>query len=785
MRRLQLLGKSKNFLKSSNKHKDPSQAEPLIDNSQDIKDGEGTCCKTEIQICEESGLLKLPEKILLMILEDLDNETLTRLCLVNSFLYRIITDNFLYKIVKLRSKLSLLKFNALIHSEFHTFNSKAYTLNSNSQNARFLTQTVEFINPQCQDSLLKYSKYHNKQGADHSVIGGSYSYSNNPISFSPKVRPSHPDSKKSESDTNLGTKNAVHSTNHSSQSSHSNHTSKLSKKTIAFLETLNKLEYKYSHYTYIELMLDIIDYLPNLSHIIMSKVEPNFKIPLWYSAFNDGSKDFFRKIIKGQQSLNNNDLRTFQVSQQFLNDYERKFYSLQRFRTLEIQGISDPVTKNKPIVPLRYNMLCCFGIVNELILDNLIIDIESLDTPMEFLPLYIRNEQKTASQKELYDLHSTYNTLTLRECHVVPGNGILRLFHTYFQGVTNVSLLNLTSKFDLLLCNCFPALKDLTIDCNSRCFTHTSLVSDDYYYKEINEQEPFDEDDTTSVAETLLDKPVRHILQVPPPTTATVLSLNLNYISRTTNDKSSAMLTKKPSIITHSQSDFFHMTRIPNFHFCYHYHKKLFERIPSRNVNINVINIPFTNVHPLSPIGYWEKVVHKILNNDQETLIAYHQNESHENELRTFDAEEPSREGHYLWDDAILDCMKGCLIQLKKKPEYKDLDIESFIQNLDIDNNFNNFQNYQNFVDIPNVNLYCFLKQLSKFRSVKIQLLRKWLFCTPRTRYDWELLLKPVLNVRVPIEVREKDGYVLYSYGSSSFGQKKKGNSNIVTPSRI
>ncbi|SMN19501.1 similar to Saccharomyces cerevisiae YNL311C SKP2 F-box protein of unknown function predicted to be part of an SCF ubiquitin protease complex [Maudiozyma saulgeensis] len=779
MRRLQLLGKSKNFLKSSNKYKDLSQTE-VLEREKPCNNSNVTTNNnnSDLKSIYGSGLLNLPKKILLMILEDLDNETLTKLCLVNSFLYQIITDNFIYKVVKLESKLSLLKFNALIHSEFHTTSS----ITSGSQNARFLTQTIEFINPQCQDSLLKYSKYHNKNGADHSIIGGSYSYTANPIASSPKVRSSNTDNKKTLINNNDTIKfNHEQSNNHSSFLS--NDCTKLNKKTLEFLETLNKLEYKYSHYTYIELMLDIIDYLPNLSHIILSKVEPNFKIPLWYSAFNDGSKDFFRKIIKGQQSLNNNDLRSFQVSPDFLNDYERKFYSLQRFKTLEIQAISDPTKKGVPIVPLRFNMLCCFGIINELILDNVIIDTESLDTPMEFLPLYIRKEQKSSSQKDIYDLHSTYNTLTLRQCHIVPGNGILRLFHSYFQGVTNVRLLCLTSKFDLLLCNCFPALKDLTIDCNSRSFTHTSLVNDEYYYKEINEQQPFDEDDTASVAETLLDKPVQHILQVPPPTTAVVLSLNLNYISRTTIDKSSAMSAKEPSMITHSQSDFFHMTRVPSFHYCYHYYKKLFERIPSRNVNINVINIPFTNVFPLSPLSYWEKILNKILSNDQETLIAYHQNEGHENESQNTDNDAaPSRS--YQWDESVLNCLKECLVQLKKKPEHKNLDIEAFISNLDIDNIFDNFQNYQNFMDIPNVNLYCFLKQLSKFKSVKIQLLRKWLFCTPRTRYDWELLLKPVLNVRVPIEVRERDGYILYSYGLSTVGQKKN-NSNIVTPSRI
>lgn len=85
-------------------------------------------------------------------------------------------------------------------------------------------------------------------------------------------------------------------------------------------------------------MLDIIDYLPNLTRVILSDVEPNFKIPLWYSVFNDGSRDFFKKIIKGQQSITNEDLRTFQLSKKFVKEYESKYYSLPRLKILEIKA---------------------------------------------------------------------------------------------------------------------------------------------------------------------------------------------------------------------------------------------------------------------------------------------------------------------------------------------------------------------------------------------------------------------------------------------------------------
>ena len=143
MRRLQLLGKSKNFLKNSTKYRDLSQTEPP-EEQRCFEDHTDTNVDSNLKLVDVSGLLSLPEKILLMILEDLDNKTLTTLCLVNSFLYRIISDNCLYKVVKLTSKLSLLRFNALIHSEFHTINSIS-SVTSGSQNARFLTQTIDFI----------------------------------------------------------------------------------------------------------------------------------------------------------------------------------------------------------------------------------------------------------------------------------------------------------------------------------------------------------------------------------------------------------------------------------------------------------------------------------------------------------------------------------------------------------------------------------------------------------------------------------------------------------------
>ena len=547
-------------------------------------------------------------------------------------------------------------------------------------------------------------------------------------------------------------------------------------------------------------MLDIIDYLPNLMHVKLTQIDKTFKIPLWYSVFNDGSKEFMKKIIRGQQSITIDDLRTFQISESFAKQYERQFYSLQRIKKLELQGALENGTD--VIVPLRSNLLCCFGIINELILENLVIDKISLDTPMEFLPLYLRKETKPCNsnvsnysnsgrndsekssshlekgsnhhhannqrpqrvESSSYTVNSTYTALTLKSCDIIAGNGILRLFQSYFKDVKRLSLLNLLSKYDLLIVNCFSSLTDLTIDCNSKCFINEMYVPEEYYYDQNNiPVDPYNESslysDCISMTETLLDDPGESILQSPPPTSFVVMSLNLNYINRTITDIQNNK--RKPSMLTRDQGQFFQSIRVPAFHCFFHYYKNLWDRLPYRSININIVNIPFTNVFPLSPGDFIENMLQQSDNipnycidnddinyhsADQETLIAFR------NHLEAPD---------YYWNDNIRQCITDILHRIR---DVSMEQIESVVGNIDTDL-FNNYQNYKYFKDIPNLNLYYFLQSLSKFRSVRIQMLRKFVNCTVRTRYDWELLLEPVLNVNVPIEVTDRDGIKLYSYG--------------------
>lgn len=714
-------------------------------------------------------LLSLPDKILCKILVELDLSTLLKLCHLNSRLYSIITNEFLFnhprRNIKLFDKMALLKFNALIHAEFKTANMLRGYKNYTNKIARFLVTTIEFVNPQCQDSLLKYSRFYNKQ--DHlSLIGGSFNLDS--ITSSPS-----------------SITNSYYRTNNTQSISKN-------KKASQTIDLLDKLEIKYSHYTYIELMLDIIDYLPNLMHVKLTQIDKNFKIPLWYSVFNDGSKEFMKKIIRGQQSITIDDLRTFQISDSFAKQYECQFYSLQRIKRLELQGALENGTD--VTVPLRSNLLCCFGIITELILENLVIDKLSLDTPMEFLPLYLRKEIKINNstvnnysdsgsnysdnrsihhkmkhrqqcmESLSYTVNSTYTALTLKSCNIIAGNGILRLFQSYFKDVKRLSLFNLLSKYDLLIVNCFPSLTDLTIDCNSKCFIDEMYVPEEYYYDQRNvPMDPYNESslhsDCISMTETLLDDPGESILQSPPPTSFVVMSLNLNYINRTITDIQNNK--RKPSMLTGEQGQFFQSIRVPAFHCFFHYYKNLWDRLPYKSININIINIPFTNVFPLSPgkfienmLQHSDNIPNYCLDNedihyhsaDQETLIAFRNNH-----------EAPD----YYWNSNIKQCISDILNRIRGVPTEQ---IESIVANIDTDL-FNNYQNYKCFKDIPNLNLYYFLQSLSKFKSVKIQMLRKFVNCTVRTRYDWELLLDPVLNVNVPIEVTDKDGIKLYSYG--------------------
>lgn len=681
-------------------------------------------------------LLNLPSKLLSQIIGQLDVNTLLSLCQVNSELYELISNDFLYHRIILDNKLSLLKFNALIHSEFRTSSALAeeHCCKRASQNVRFLVRSIEFRNPQCQDSLLKYSKYYRSNASGQEFLAGSYGFDND---LTPTI-------------SNSRTCNLSENSGSSSR----RHSDKLDHAISERYRNLYKLECQFSQYTYIELMLDIIDYLPNLSQIVLDNVQPGFKVPLWYSVLNDGSRDFFKKIISGQQSMNCKDLRTFEISADFASKYEDRFHLLPRVKRLEIRAALDKRTKRQ--VHLKPNLLCCFGIIDELILQNVIIDSESLEAPLEFVPFHLRLERPG-----VYDLHSTVRSLTLKSCEIMPGNGILTRFYDYFKCVRELQLLEVISKFDMLLCNCFPSLTELTIDCSSPCFTSEKVVNDDYYYEKedvFGSSEQILDSDQASLPETLFDQPINYYVAAPPPTSPVVLALQLKYLTKTTVQSQAGA--KKAAQVTKSQNDFFKSSKVPEFHRFFHYNKKLWDRLPRKNININIINIPFTNVFPMSPQLYCEKLLAP-LDDDQQTLLP-----------PRVSLLADGRDKEHYWDCAVKECLLDSARDSTAIASYYDSNVEDLINDIDPEI-LNNLENFKMFQDIPNLNAWFFLKSLSEFKSVRIHMLKQWLFCTPRSRFDWEILLKPVLNVNVPVEVRDRDGVVLYSYGSKKLPKKR------------
>ncbi|CUS25007.1 LAQU0S23e00936g1_1 [Lachancea quebecensis] len=729
MKRLQLFGRGKvdpresyRPLPSTSKSSAKSNASHRVNNG--------------LKQNENSGLFQLPSKVLDQILDLLDTQTLLSLCLVHSKLYNIISNKFLYERVVLKDKVALLKFAALIHCESHTVDALMREREGSlSQNLRFLVRSLEFVNPYYQDSLLKYSKFCGKDQS--TTIGGSYKISN---SSTIKDIQSLARGRSGESSNHTGSSGVSRERSQSSESKSWQNTnrspSSLKEKTYTPLgsffdssstSSISRMIEKYENHTYIELMLDIIDFCPNVTSIILSDIQHGFKVPLWYSVLNDGSKDFFKRIIKGQQSMNRDDIMSFQLSSYWISDYEEKYHTFPRFKKLELKGCND-----KPPVILRSNMLSCFGVFEELSLKNMAIDAESLDTPFEYVPFYMK-----IGVKGLLDLHLPVTTLSIDRCEIIPGNGIMKLMCSYFHRVKNLKLLSLKSKYDLILTRCFPNLAHVTIDCNSDCFKYERVVGDAYYHQEADCELP----DDRSVTETLVDFTVAQELIIPPATTPIVLAMNGGYIKR-----SSGVGGRKPGIISELQEQYFTNMRVPPFHYFYHYYKSIWDRIPNRNVSIKIVNIPFTNVFPLPPDIYWRQL-ESYADDDSQTLCGNSRNLEGGNESQW-------------WNERIAQCINDATAATP----YEEDDRQNRVNGHHL---WNNYQNAHIFKDIPNVNVWLFLKSLSNFKSVEIEMLKKWLFCTPRTRYDWELLLKPILNGRVPVTVRDHDGFVLYKYGTT------------------
>ncbi|ONH67672.1 F-box protein SKP2 [Cyberlindnera fabianii] len=183
---------------------------------------------------------------------------------------------------------------------------------------------------------------------------------------------------------------------------------------------------------YITLLLEVVSLLPNLSEISLRQISPGFQFPEWTST-----------------------LKTYAL--------EHNYYpTLRRLRMSSEFGWS---------IPLRPNLLWPFGLIDELILYDMVIDSHSLTKPAL---LTLSNENgplvsKDAAILESNNRWSPIQSLTLSSCSIASSGS--RLLAGYFREVRSLRLVSLKSHYDLLLAHCFPHLETLYIDLNSKCFS--------------------------------------------------------------------------------------------------------------------------------------------------------------------------------------------------------------------------------------------------------------------------------------------------------------------------
>lgn len=184
--------------------------------------------------------------------------------------------------------------------------------------------------------------------------------------------------------------------------------------------------------SYISVMLEIISLLPNLSHINLSEISPGFQFPEWASS-----------------------LKTYA--------HEHNYYpSIKKLSLSSESGWN---------IALRPNLLWSFGLIEELHITDIIIDSSSLLRPHL---LTVSNENGPLITKQALNrtnpiTWSPIRRLTLSSCSIASNGS--RYLQGYFKQVDTLKLVHLRSHYDLLLSHCFPNLKDLTIDLNSKGFS--------------------------------------------------------------------------------------------------------------------------------------------------------------------------------------------------------------------------------------------------------------------------------------------------------------------------
>lgn len=184
--------------------------------------------------------------------------------------------------------------------------------------------------------------------------------------------------------------------------------------------------------SYISLCLEVIALLPNLTDVSLLNISPGFAFPDWTSS-----------------------LKTYA--------HEHNYYPTVRRLSLSSEaGWS---------ISLRPNLIWPFGIIEELALSEMIIDSGSMLKPAL---LTVANEQgplisKAALKSQSITTWSPIKILSLTSCSIASNGS--RYLAGYFREVHTLKLISMKSHYDILLSHCFPGLKSLFIDLNSRAFS--------------------------------------------------------------------------------------------------------------------------------------------------------------------------------------------------------------------------------------------------------------------------------------------------------------------------
>ncbi|AGO11608.1 AaceriADL174Cp [[Ashbya] aceris (nom. inval.)] len=653
------------------------------------------------------GLLDLPPKVLQRIARYLDKRSLLALGSTSKYLYEGFCHRLIYRNVTIESKEQLLKFNATLTSSL-----RALSVGDSKTRGQWhadAVSSIEFVNPQSNDSLpSSYGSFN--QGTAHTLYGSSVMGGSQRKSYSPRPPRINPD----------GSRHKHMLAMFGPYSDPDAH--------------FNCLESEYVQYTYLDLMVAALDRLPNLQRVTLSEIAPSFTVPIRFSVLNDGSTAFSKLVENPRRSMTREDLRDFKLSSTWLREYNKKYRNLPSYRTLELRA-----TRCRVPVYLRPNLLCCFGIFEELILYNFALSTESFDTPFEYLPMQI-----VERSRGVWDLSSPASSLVLDACYVVPGSGIMPGLHSYFAQVSRLALFDIRSLSDILLCKCLPALCELSIDCTSTCFINHEPVETEYYIgasSELNAQ------DSESTVETLVERIAPLNLLAPPPTTAVIILLNHGILSRSTH-----AYPIKAGSITIEQENYFTSFNISKFYYAFHYFKNLWDRISNKNISLKLINVSFTNVCPLEPQEFWQRF-RNYQSDDQATISG----------IISIHSPAFASITHNTWDSDFIEHYLSYFNANEERdfassPALNQDNGHTAIVDPSMLNNYHDLKMFQ---DIPDVNFWFFLNIVSGFKSVEFHTSD---VDTLLGSYDWERMLGPILLGRKPLKVKDCKGNIRFSY---------------------